>query len=341
MPSIAKIQNHKGNETCADCPNKHPPWVSFLADASQDSKVCVEGFLAVLVCDECAQHHQTQLGTRPKRLQDCTRDELKMVESSGNAFVNRFYEVVHFEFEKNKVTKHDDKRRAAFIKAKYKDCKFRNDVSLSMALTRLNPKQMEGAGKKDSKSSKEETQKPIHHHDNDENNPRDRYRNLNSLVQNKTSTPRNRQPEPPIQGDKMQKLAAGMAKTQEGLQDSSTSCRFEDFSGQDGITKATEMLAHLDSHSTAGFAKLANQVEILSGTGHPKIEPSKLKKLTEGMHHAMEEMAPGDDQAGGSRQVHSSELRAAKELGANMAKAYDDDVAHMRRIAKRVMDNAK
>ena len=102
-------------------------------EESKSPLFSVNGLLAVLVCDKCERYHRAQLGTKPKSIDECSHKDLELV---NNALVNQYYEVVNFDMDKDKITSQDnDQRRATFIQHKYRDCKFRNDVSLEMALT--------------------------------------------------------------------------------------------------------------------------------------------------------------------------------------------------------------
>lgn len=351
MPSIAKIRRTKGNQTCADCPTEKPQWVAFLGVCEDiKTKISVEGLLAVLVCDACAEHHRSQLGSKPKSLENTaewTTKELTIVENSGNAFVNGFYEAVNFNADnKTKARKED---RATFIKAKYKNCKYRNDVSLEMALSKMQPtKLIEGEQKNKSPNNKE-TQKP--QDPGDENRSSGPFTNLASLVEKKAKPAD--QKECSVDERKLQKLAGGMAKATKGLNDSGDDTDKPTLQIPD-ITDATKMLhyaqtyqpgAQTETKSAGAFSGLAGKVGKLTMKG-PQVDPFKLKKLTQGMATVKDDLEQGEEQEQDLDKDMSTALPqtpdfkgliAAKKYGAKMARAYDEDEDHMRQLANEVM----
>ena len=137
------------NPTCADCPAERPRWASFLLNNPKDEdNVKVEGYLSVLVCDDCAIRHHNVLGEKRcfikclECLHEWTHKEADIVLKSGNSLVNTVYEA-HLEkddFDKSVVddsSEAEEDRRSKFIKNKYKKAKFRNQDKLHSTLDNL------------------------------------------------------------------------------------------------------------------------------------------------------------------------------------------------------------
>ncbi|CAB9525828.1 expressed unknown protein [Seminavis robusta] len=129
---MAAVLRAKGNQVCADCPNTRPMWVSFLTTNSRGGSK----HLGVLVCADCAQHHYFELGEKRCHIQylkmahEFSSLDIAVLEDAGdNDAVNRVLEatLTGDEFDKryvDKDEKEEEKRRAKFIKHKYKKHKW-------------------------------------------------------------------------------------------------------------------------------------------------------------------------------------------------------------------------
>ncbi|CAB9509605.1 ArfGAP with dual PH domains [Seminavis robusta] len=138
-----QISSTRGNDVCADCPSTKPLWVSFLkstvptkdGDGGSASGGTKEIFVAVLVCPQCAQHHHFELGTKRCRIKnfkmqhEWSSEDILILRDSGNHHVNSIWEasLTEKDFDKKLVlsdTEEENKRRAKFIKHKYKREKY-------------------------------------------------------------------------------------------------------------------------------------------------------------------------------------------------------------------------
>ncbi|CAB9502728.1 expressed unknown protein [Seminavis robusta] len=179
---LEEVLSNKGNKTCADCPTKKPLWASYLRSRKQgdgdgdldDSSVRstssrrtttsasssgnnemkgvdIEGTLAVLVCNDCAQHHHFELGKKRcmikylKYSHELTPVDLDILENSGNALVNKYYEafLTKEAFDKEAIEKDlptETERRGKFIKNKYKKTKYRDHAALAKLIPKLQRK---------------------------------------------------------------------------------------------------------------------------------------------------------------------------------------------------------
>ncbi|CAB9509603.1 expressed unknown protein [Seminavis robusta] len=126
------ISKKPGNQTCADCPSKYPTWGSFLMTAAEDND---KGTLAVLCCQQCAQLHHQELGSKRCKIiyakvrHEWSTENIAVLDRSGNSMVNGIYEatLTSKDFDKAMVLpdeNEESKRRAKFIKNKYKKLKY-------------------------------------------------------------------------------------------------------------------------------------------------------------------------------------------------------------------------
>lgn len=56
---MTALLQQKGNQRCADCPERRPLWASFLVSPIEEDKQ-----FGVFVCASCAQHHHFELGEK-------------------------------------------------------------------------------------------------------------------------------------------------------------------------------------------------------------------------------------------------------------------------------------
>lgn len=58
LRKVADLAKKPGNSTCAECPERHPTWVSLMKPALKGGEA-----LAAFVCGGCYKHHY-KMGTK-------------------------------------------------------------------------------------------------------------------------------------------------------------------------------------------------------------------------------------------------------------------------------------
>lgn len=141
---VTDLAKKAGNNICAECPERHPTWVSIIKPPMKGGEP-----LAVFICKGCYKHHH-RMGPKVcdvKGISLATRwdeAELEIVLKTGNEMVNHIYEGQEGDFNDDKeiitFDKNEEvKRRGQYIYNKYVELKYFSEYHYHLQMTKLNP----------------------------------------------------------------------------------------------------------------------------------------------------------------------------------------------------------
>jgi len=126
LQQVQEIAKRPGNQVCAECPARHPLFVSLI------KPVVVHETVGVFICEGCYKHH-FRMGlhfceTKSTEVaSDWSKRDVSILHKTGNDYANSFFEANlmddnSFENDKEIITfdkEEETKLRSAFVKNKY------------------------------------------------------------------------------------------------------------------------------------------------------------------------------------------------------------------------------